>query len=794
MASYLKASGADTLSFITDVSTSSFGTLADTSLEVDLLDRLDSDDLWELRKQFGIEEPTSTLSTTFANQPLYCGLPLTKQEFVESITKVIGSPAYTHSAEELFDHLSADNVAEYRHVIWWEQVLDCIMERMARQNVEETEWKPVPEDQVQIHTMTFCKREVIVKVVQMEATSTFCYTMISKFGHAGVYDGRLNLLLTYQIPLGVGGGQEESKKATSWVTDAVYLPDALYLCVAASNRSLHFYDVSGIDHAPTFLVSGFPDCPEVLKYCVGSPSKLFIGDDHGDITIMNFKHPTWSLFARQNSVSSNLYFWKELSEQAEFVTIKVDEKVHESEVGHLMYFSATTSLLSCSRDATSSLVSRRLDQCRGPYVFNIPRGVRCFHMDRDLQVLVTGSADAIVRLWNPVVTKCPMTSLFGHKYAVEDVRILKSRNIVLSVALDGELRVWDIEDHYCMQTVQLKFSFTNRLGEFGKQCIYPGPLQAVPPDLRQPKSPSSTASTVQNERILSEYTSLREKYENNEEWNRSHILIACKNQMAMVKLNRRDITEVSPRSIRDPAPPPPYDKPVHVPTLWNKYDTILNVPLIQEPGQNLARTWPVSIDRPCDTILNVPLIQEPGQESRLEGSDSFEEGMMGSTMPRLTFPMNSLRIHTRRATQNINLEEMSKLVDQCAPHLAINLMDLGKLSTSLPVIHPTRHQKGTNLTPVTPTSERPKSVRTPTSDTKGKIASPAGTKVKIASPAGTKTSPSSHTKVKLAGLSDTKLKPASPVADAKLKLAGPGSKSHVKREGSAPRDRSKKKL
>lgn len=63
--------------------------------------------------------------------------------------------------------------------------------------------------------------------------------------------------------------------------------------------------------------------------------------------------------------------------------------------------------------------------------------MHCFHLDRELQILVTGSADGIVRLWNPVVTKTPMTSLFGHKYAIEDVRILRARQIVLSISLDA---------------------------------------------------------------------------------------------------------------------------------------------------------------------------------------------------------------------------------------------------------------------------------------------------------------------------------------------------------------------
>lgn len=65
------------------------------------------------------------------------------------------------------------------------------------------------------------------------------------------------------------------------------------------------------------------------------------------------------------------------------------------------------------------------------------QGVRCFHLDRELKLLATGSTDNIVRMWNPVVTKSPIATLYGHKAAVVDVRILKHLNTALSISCDG---------------------------------------------------------------------------------------------------------------------------------------------------------------------------------------------------------------------------------------------------------------------------------------------------------------------------------------------------------------------
>jgi WD40 repeat protein len=73
-------------------------------------------------------------------------------------------------------------------------------------------------------------------------------------------------------------------------------------------------------------------------------------------------------------------------------------------------------------------------------LFVLPRllqGVRCFCLDRSKRLLATGSNDCVVRLWNPVVTKQPQVSLFGHKAAVVDVLIMHHLGAVFSCSQDG---------------------------------------------------------------------------------------------------------------------------------------------------------------------------------------------------------------------------------------------------------------------------------------------------------------------------------------------------------------------
>ena len=51
------------------------------------------------------------------------------------------------------------------------------------------------------------------------------------------------------------------------------------------------------------------------------------------------------------------------------------------------------------------------------------RGAECFDFNKDLNLLVSGSADHLVRLWNPYCVAKPTTLLGGHLTGVSAVSI-----------------------------------------------------------------------------------------------------------------------------------------------------------------------------------------------------------------------------------------------------------------------------------------------------------------------------------------------------------------------------------
>lgn len=64
------------------------------------------------------------------------------------------------------------------------------------------------------------------------------------------------------------------------------------------------------------------------------------------------------------------------------------------------------------------------------------QGVDCFDHNKNLNVLVTGGSDHLLRLWNPYVTSRPIAVLHGHSMSIVDVKIYEAVGQVFSYSRD----------------------------------------------------------------------------------------------------------------------------------------------------------------------------------------------------------------------------------------------------------------------------------------------------------------------------------------------------------------------
>ena len=64
------------------------------------------------------------------------------------------------------------------------------------------------------------------------------------------------------------------------------------------------------------------------------------------------------------------------------------------------------------------------------------QGINCFDFNKNLNIIVTGSTDHTVRLWNPYVESKPTALLKGHQTSILDVAIHESAGQIFSYSMD----------------------------------------------------------------------------------------------------------------------------------------------------------------------------------------------------------------------------------------------------------------------------------------------------------------------------------------------------------------------
>ena len=122
------------------------------------------------------------------------------------------------------------------------------------------------------------------------------------------------------------------------------------------------------------------------------------------------------------------------------------------------------------------------------------QGVSCFAYSNKLEIVSTGSIDHIVRIWTPFSPHQPVACLTSHTAGIVGLAIDELSHHLFSLAQDlvsipvlvlhpltlisstQSLCVWDITEHYLLQTISVKFPFTQRQPDFGPSPLYILPL------------------------------------------------------------------------------------------------------------------------------------------------------------------------------------------------------------------------------------------------------------------------------------------------------------------------------
>ncbi|XP_055876696.1 WD repeat-containing protein 49-like isoform X3 [Biomphalaria glabrata] len=402
------------------------------------------------------------------------------QEFKDTIFKILGTAEYDEYLEKLFMKLdtSGDNYVDWNEFCSHLLVLYRENDYLRKKN--DIPFMVEPKIRHIVHN----KQEQTTKVVAVQGPVR--YVTISKEGAMSVWQPNMVMEKHYCIADLEVDPSSQKRRFKMWVTDAVYMPNCQKVAIASTSRDIRFYDVSSSQYFEEYHLFAMTDVPYSFDYYYNvkqpnSESFLVFGVDTGSIHILTFHKPVNQLFENpfKNDGGVQEIFMQDLPNHSQWVSHKVLTDIHPELVRQVRYLPENEAIISSSGSPRNSLVICDVTAIKKSYVFKLEKAVECFDHNKNINLLVTGSGDHIVRLWNPYVTTKPTAVLTGHNTGVIGVAIHEGFRQVFSYSKEAVIKVWDIKEHVCLQTVAIKFpsALNGRMPEHGQ---FPVHLQGPP--------------------------------------------------------------------------------------------------------------------------------------------------------------------------------------------------------------------------------------------------------------------------------------------------------------------------
>ncbi|XP_034404904.1 WD repeat-containing protein 64 [Cyclopterus lumpus] len=276
-----------------------------------------------------------------------------------------------------------------------------------------------------------------------------------------------------------------ANRKSKWASDFTLMTEFNKLMIGTGDREIQLYELSTLE--PYCQINALDTVPLTLDYGYTGPDTCCIlyGDTDGCVTIILI-----------SSVGDTLRLWNKLPKIENMPNIAIDNavlspnvtfvrwKVHHDWVTQATYFQSFQAVVSSSNEESSSLVidaEQHLSEIReacyegktkkvqlswipqlrascDQTVFTIYKGVKTFDLCQKHSLLVTGGMDRLVRMWNPHFSGKPTGILKGHSAPIVHLYILSEDSQIFSVSRDNTVKIWDIQDQYCLFTADPKAS------------------------------------------------------------------------------------------------------------------------------------------------------------------------------------------------------------------------------------------------------------------------------------------------------------------------------------------------
>ena len=294
---------------------------------------------------------------------------------------------------------------------------------------------------------------------------SYRYCSVSKDGTMCLMDRNFKILRTEQIKT----DPEQIRPKDLWITDAVLMQNINKIVFCNTSKQILVYDLSNkTEFNCIYVIGGLKFIPMCLTYW-SNPRKpslamLAFGDAEGGVHVLFFSNATLSLFDKplkdsDQQICYELNLDDVVAGKFPSVTY-MWYKAHTSWVRQIVYQPFLDCLISSSTTSRDSMVLSWLGKARNDSrlsTFAISVGINGFDYHEKFCLIATAGINNHVCLWNPYVVSKPVGRLEGHVQVVLAVQFIGVDSQLISFARDNVLRIWDVNNQTCLQTLTQMF-------------------------------------------------------------------------------------------------------------------------------------------------------------------------------------------------------------------------------------------------------------------------------------------------------------------------------------------------
>ncbi|XP_053098931.1 EF-hand calcium-binding domain-containing protein 8 isoform X2 [Hemicordylus capensis] len=246
-----------------------------------------------------------------------------------------------------------------------------------------------------------------------------------------------------------------------WAMDMLCLPNINLLAVASTDQDIEFFDIGGNKCDRLFTLVDLDGCVTAMDYWTDGLKGVFcVGDVKGNVLI----------FTSTDVMTNGLFNVRSYIGGLARVPVQILMKgktplyrnftvsaLHGDWCQQIMYIPQLNVVASCtpaekSAMALTSLPLHNIGKTQSAVIV-LRKGILCFDYSPDMNILVTGGFEPLIQVWNPYVTSSPITQMKGHATAVTHIMINGKRSTIVSISKDKNIRIWDLLDHFCLQSI-----------------------------------------------------------------------------------------------------------------------------------------------------------------------------------------------------------------------------------------------------------------------------------------------------------------------------------------------------